>query len=580
MANSMLTLMSTAAVVVAVMTIPTAGATAPDGKRNVLFLVSDDMRPQLNRAYGQAFMHTPNLDQLASESMVFDRHYTNFAICSASRNSFMSGRMPDKTQVWNFITHFRESKYWDNATDVTFPQYFKNAGYVTLAAGKLFHPNKPPNNDEPFSWSQERPYFPPYKGGSWSCGEKSSVCVEPNHPNPNESLDGFFQDGIRFADYNESMETVTTIMLAAKTVNDTGQPFFVGLGVTKPHYSWNIPEYFFSMYEHAQPPLATHQFAPKDVPDIAFTAEFDGMPNLTVTGPGIPGVPGSLGPATFPMPYPGNNTFPRWFQRALRNGYWSAISMADHHLGIALDALQESGVGQHTLTVFTADHGYQLGEHTEWAKHTNFELGTHVPLMIRAPWIAGSAGKHTSQFTTLIDLYRTVSSLAGLAPPPSSVDGVDVSQLLTQPNVAINEAAYSQYSRCPGDRYWPSVIKGAAAYVMNNCEEVPAQNITSMGYSVRVTGWRYTEWFGWDGNTCRPTFEKGPIFGKELYEHNDSVTFPIDFDCCENQNVVAAPEHADLIVKLHNMILAKYDIADMTKGCPIPSDTTPSLESD
>lgn len=61
--------------------------------------VSDDMRPQLNVAYGSKFMHTPNLDRLAASGTVFDRHYTNFAICSASRNSFMTGRMPDTTQV-------------------------------------------------------------------------------------------------------------------------------------------------------------------------------------------------------------------------------------------------------------------------------------------------------------------------------------------------------------------------------------------------------------------------------------------------------------------------------------------------
>ena len=83
------------------------------------------MRPQLNTAYGSTFMHTPNLDKLAQSGMTFDRHYTNFAICSASRNSFMTGRMPDTTQVWNFITHFRTSKYWDSDTDVTMPGYFK-----------------------------------------------------------------------------------------------------------------------------------------------------------------------------------------------------------------------------------------------------------------------------------------------------------------------------------------------------------------------------------------------------------------------------------------------------------------------
>ncbi len=111
----------------------------PHGAKNVLLLVSDDMRPQLNRAYGHTYMYTPNLDKLADTSMTFDRHYTNMAICSASRNSFMTGRRPDTVQVWNFIDSFRHSAHWDNKTDLTLPQFFKSHGYLTLGAGKLYH---------------------------------------------------------------------------------------------------------------------------------------------------------------------------------------------------------------------------------------------------------------------------------------------------------------------------------------------------------------------------------------------------------------------------------------------------------
>ena len=163
-----------------------AASTAASPKRNVLFLFSDDLRPELNEAYGQAHMHTPNLDKLARKSVVFDRAYTNFAICSASRNrfvkdvsilvrfflflflflflfflrwpplllpsisckfgahvsffrsSFMTGRMPDRTQVWNFINDVRQAGGWDNETNKTLPQYFKENGYLTLGAGKLW----------------------------------------------------------------------------------------------------------------------------------------------------------------------------------------------------------------------------------------------------------------------------------------------------------------------------------------------------------------------------------------------------------------------------------------------------------
>lgn len=251
--------------------------------------------------------------------------------------------------------------------------------------------------------------------------------------------------------------------------------------------------YFYNKYMQAKPPLAPNRFSPHGVPDIAFTAEFDGQRNFTLAGPDV--IPDSEGPLTVDLPSPGNDSVPEWFNRVIRAGYFSAVSLADHHLGIALDALAESGVENDTLVVFTADHGYALGENSLYAKHTNFECATHVPLMVRAPWLPGSQGRHCSQFTELVDLYRTVASLAGLPTPDERVQGKDVSRLLADPATPVATAAFSQYSRCPGERWWPAVTPGAPGWFMNNCELVPASNITAMGYTVRVEGFRYTEWF-------------------------------------------------------------------------------------
>eukprot|EP00912_Choanoflagellata_sp_UC4_P000532 UC4_evm4s330 len=265
-------------------------------------------------------------------------------------------------------------------------------GYSTLGAGKLFHPNKPPNNDIPYSWTGERPYFPPYVGDGWNLNctypgasvlsaKKGAVCVEPDFK---ESANGKpFLDNIRFADYNESTETALTIQAAASTYKKSQKPFFIGLGVTKPHYSWNVPDYFYKMYMDA--PLALHQSSPKGVPDIAFTGELDGMTTIGIGN--SKGIPNSEGPAEFNLPIPGNNSFPGWFQSILRAGYWSAISLADHHLGIALDALDSTGLASETLTIFTADHGVpyiflmsQILNLTDHGTEQIVELGVHIPL--------------------------------------------------------------------------------------------------------------------------------------------------------------------------------------------------------
>lgn len=113
-------------------------------------------------------------------------------------------------------------------------------GYLTLGAGKLYHPSHPPNNDLPYSWSPDRPYFLPYVGGGWnaSCIAKAKVCIQPDLAH--QSPDGTFLDNHRFADYNESVEAARNIQIAAKVYKETGRPFFIALGVTKPHADWNV----------------------------------------------------------------------------------------------------------------------------------------------------------------------------------------------------------------------------------------------------------------------------------------------------------------------------------------------------
>ena len=123
-----------------------AGAPAvapPQQKKNVLYIVSDDLRPELP-FYNHSWVIAPNLQRLARTSLVFDRAYAHFAICNPSRNSFMTGRTPDTTKVWEFADSFREEgvgKDW-----VSLPQFFKQFGYLTLGSGKIFHPSSKRQN--------------------------------------------------------------------------------------------------------------------------------------------------------------------------------------------------------------------------------------------------------------------------------------------------------------------------------------------------------------------------------------------------------------------------------------------------
>ena len=126
----------------------------------------DDLRPQLN-SYGVSETRTPNIDELAKGATVFQHAYCQMAVCSPSRNSFMSGRRPDTTKVWNFINHFRQPEVGANWTSL--PQYFKEHGYYSYGAGKLYHPNRPPANDYPTSWTEDLPHNPSPEVNHVSC---------------------------------------------------------------------------------------------------------------------------------------------------------------------------------------------------------------------------------------------------------------------------------------------------------------------------------------------------------------------------------------------------------------------------
>lgn len=549
-------------------------AIAVPGQKNVVLFICDDLRPQMKKAYGQEFMVTPSFDKFAEESLTFDYAFTNFGICSASRNSFMSGRMPDKTRVWNFINHFRQGGMGSGKSPgsdwITLPQFFKEHNYITLGHGKLYHPNHPPKNDEPKSWTQSQKYWPTSNSGCKSpSGEAIRWC-------PADVPENWISD-VNMSGH--AMDTLRDVMAPAYKANGTN--FFLGIGLHFPHQPWFTPKWSVDLYPPAtqlDPPK--HPYAPKRVVDVAFTAELDGNPNLSLdeSNPILnSSKPISVhGHQNYLCPWPlngggggngTNNTVPVWFQQQLRMGYYTAVTHSDRLFGKVMDLLESLGLKNDTLVVVTGDHGWQLGEHAEWGKHTNYELAVRVPLLIRAPWKKNVIGKHSSNtFAELIDLYRTMVSLAGISVDDieSDVDGMDLSPVFDDPTAYLKQMAFAQYSRCPGDRYWPKREPGHPAWYMNNCEKVPSANISYMGYSIRSATHRYTEWFPWNGDQCEAVWDQS--IGVELYDHTNEKPFPVDHDAFENDNV--AEDQPGQVSKHRKLLLAKYKDGNLHSGCP------------
>ena len=259
-----------------------AAAAAP--LRNVLLITVDDLRPQLNEAYGMTETVTPHLDKFAKESLTFTRAYCQMAVCSPSRNSFMSGRRPDTTKVWNFINHFREPSVGPNWT--TFPEYFKKHGYLTFASGKLYHPAHPPNNDFPASWTVDPTENPYYWGNSapigdaGGCGSGLTVPLKSAWGSNAVCYDNDDAAAMNVADNKSAPQGSQPVeydfRLATRTIeyityaNKAQKNFFVGVGFRRPHLAWRQPRQFYALYANANLSVAKHMTIGTNITTLAY----------------------------------------------------------------------------------------------------------------------------------------------------------------------------------------------------------------------------------------------------------------------------------------------------------------------
>ena len=207
------------------------GRSAP-ARPNVLYLMADDMRPQIG-AYGLPFMHTPHLDGLARDGLLFQFAYTQYAVCAPSRNSFLSGRRPDTTKCWSFENHFRQvGPDW-----TALPQYFREKGYWTSAAGKIYHQGLPPNFDPP-SWTVVEQDVIPWVECPVNGTSANSTTNNPNYCNPAEPA----------ADEPFDEEVILSRGLALlDQAKASGKPWFIGIGTHRPHWPWRAPPEFLAL---------------------------------------------------------------------------------------------------------------------------------------------------------------------------------------------------------------------------------------------------------------------------------------------------------------------------------------------
>ncbi len=448
-------------------------------KPNILLICVDDLRNNLG-AYGDTQAITPNIDALAKQGVIFRNHQVQYAVCGPSRAALTTGLMPEETGVIGFKPIRRK------LPDVTFlPEYFKNNGYITAAAGKIHDPrtvgnqkNKSKDGDDVASWSI--PYLAP-KGG---------------HKAKNMALD--FQD-LPEEKYVDGIIRVKGIKLLEKVAKED-KPFFMAIGFKKPHEPFIAPKKYWDLYDRDKIDLAPFQQLADGTPKLAYHSfgeirAFSDIDSKLKIGDKIPEAK----------------------QRELIHGYMACISYIDAQIGKLLDDLERRSILDNTLIVLWGDHGFHLGDHTEWCKHSNFEQATRIPFMFAGPGVAKN--QKSSHPVNLVDLFPTIFDLAGVQQHPQT-DGKSLVNLLdANPSTNIEmDYAYHQYKR--GSR---------------------------MGYSIRTDRYRYTEWHG-DNYRSYKNYKGENIVGRELYDYKN--------DPLETKNFVKDASYKTVVNDLKSKLKA------------------------
>jgi len=387
---------------------------------NVLFIAVDDLRPQLG-CYGQSHVKSPNLDRLADEGVLFNRAYCMVPTCGASRASLMTSIRPAPKR---FVTHLA----WADKEApglITLNTHFKQHGYYTISNGKVFHhPEDSAEGWSELAWrpGQRNPGAPATKAGpKKGAGKKAAKAAQ------NQDEDGNTR-GAPFAAVDTPEEELGDGQVAQKTMadlrrlKDLKQPFFLAAGFFKPHLPFIAPKKYWDLYPAETIKLPDNYHRPKDAPDEAIHSfgELRAYSGIPKTGP--------VSDET---------------ARNLIRGYHACVSFTDAQIGKVLAELDRLDLAQNTIVVVWGDHGWNLGEHTLWCKHCCFENSMRVPLIVRAPGIKG--GVKTEGLTELIDLYPSLSELAGL-PVPAHVQGRSFVPLLKNPAQPWKDQAIGRFT--------------------------------------------------------------------------------------------------------------------------------------
>ena len=385
---------------------------------NVLFIISDDLTANALSCYGNTICKTPNIDALAARGTRFTRAYCQGTYCGPSRASFMSGYYPHATGVLGYKNP--RPQIGDRAM---WSEHFKNNGYYAARVSKIFHmgvpggvlkggdgPNRDGGNgaDDAQSWNERFNSL----GPEWKAqGDGETL---ENNPDGKRPVVGGNTFVVVEADGDDMVHSDG--MTSAKAVELLGQerekPFWLGVGFVRPHVPFVAPRKYYKPFLPYSS-ITLPQKRPGDWDDIP-KAGINYKTSL-------------------------NMKMDIRRQKKAIGGYYASVAFMDAQVGKVLRKLDEQGLRNNTIVIFTSDHGYHLGEHDFWAKVSLRDESAGVPLIISVP---GKKPAVCDSLVELLDLYPTVSKLCGL-PVEKRLQGKDISSMLDNPEIEVRDAAFS-----------------------------------------------------------------------------------------------------------------------------------------
>lgn len=380
-------------------------------RQNVVMVIVDDLRPVLG-AYGDKNAHTPHIDALAARGVTFRHAYANVPVCGASRASMLTGLRPLKERFVDFRARADE----DAPGAKTLPQVLRESGYHTMSIGKIFHHR---NDTADASWSE-----PPLSSGvphATTLNPESKQFAKPNPRVPKRTNGPWYEMAdVENEDYPDG-KVKEKALAALDRLAAQDEPFFLSVGFIRPHLPFNAPKKFYDLH-----------------PEEKFEPFFDRKrPHLA---PDSLQAPGEIRTYHF-RDYQYNSDA---FHVASQRGYYASVSYVDALVGDLAERMRALGLEDNTTVVLLSDHGFHLGEHNFWGKHTLLDDSLRIPLIVAGPQFPRN--QTTDALVELVDVFPTVAELTR-AEAPANLDGESFLHVLHRPEAAHKTHVFSRFKQ-------------------------------------------------------------------------------------------------------------------------------------